>query len=217
MRALFFTLFAAVATAGAAGVLVYSDHAPRALRCLLPTLLALAGICVLQDAAPVAALLVLASALLMAPAMPLALRLRAAYPENWKTKITPGFQVFVGALLAAAFLNFAFRVHDFGAADAVIAVESVILLSALLLAIGAFGVLTCNNFFAILLSVVLMLAASGPAFVAFDGVHESDAGRLFAWLTWGFTFLFAGVGGALVGAFFKDRASIDIDNAELVE
>lgn len=116
MRALFFYLFAAVATAGAAGVLVYSDHAPRALRCLLPTLLALAGICVLLDATPGAALLVAAAALLMSPAMPLAVRLRTAYPEDWKTKITPGFQVFVGALLAAAFLNFAFRVHDLGGA-----------------------------------------------------------------------------------------------------
>lgn len=117
MRALFFYLFAAVATVGAAGVLVYSDHAPRALRCLLPTLLALAGICVLLDATPGAALLVAASALLMSPAMPLAVRLRAGERANWKTKITPGFQIFVGALLVAACANFAFRVHDFSAAN----------------------------------------------------------------------------------------------------
>lgn len=98
-----------------------------------------------------------------------------------------------------------------------IAAGHVIVLSALLLGIGAFGVLTRNNFFAALLSVVLMLTASGPLFVAFAGVHENDAGRLFAWVTWAFTFVFAGVGGALVSAFFKDRASIDIKNAELVE
>lgn len=97
-----------------------------------------------------------------------------------------------------------------------IATGHVILLSALLLGIGAFGVLTCNNFFAILLSVVLMLTASGPTFVAFAGLHENDAGRLFAWAIWIFTFVFAGVGGALVSAFFKDRASVDINNAELV-
>ena len=101
----------------------------------------------------------------------------------------------------------------------------VIGLSALLFAIGAFGVLVRRNLLVILMSIELMLAAVALAFVGFNrfwpGGHSGTEivaldGQVFAILISVVAAAEAAVGVAIIVAVLRARDSIDVDEMSLL-
>ncbi|RMG43570.1 MAG: NADH-quinone oxidoreductase subunit NuoK [Acidobacteria bacterium] len=97
-----------------------------------------------------------------------------------------------------------------------------LLLSALLLGIGAVGVLTRRNAIVILMSIELMLNAGNLALVAISRMLPGDGGagvvdgQVFAMFVLAIAAAEAAVGLAIVIALFRLRGSIDIDLARLL-
>lgn len=90
-----------------------------------------------------------------------------------------------------------------------------ILLSTLLFATGAFGVVARRNALIVLMSVELMLNGVNVAFVAFarfyPGSSLAPAGHIFVLLTMAVAAAEAAVGLAIVLAFFRNRKTTDTD------
>lgn len=105
-------------------------------------------------------------------------------------------------------------------------VENVIVLSAALFVIGMIGAFVRRSLLAILLSVQLMLAAAGLAFVAFDrmwagvvqaaGASPSPAGQVFVVMIWSVAAAQIALGLGIVVTLFRNRDSIDVEDASLL-
>ena len=97
-----------------------------------------------------------------------------------------------------------------------IPVEHVLALSALLFAIGVVGALTRRNLVVILMSTELMLNAANLAFVGFARLHADPAGQVFALLVVVVATAEVAVGLGIVLALFRNRESVDADEASLL-
>ncbi len=92
---------------------------------------------------------------------------------------------------------------------------SYVVLSALIFAIGAAGILTRNNPLVILLCLELMLNAGNLALVAFGRMHGQGDGAIFALMVMVVAACEVVVGLGLIVALFRRRVPIDVD--EMVE
>lgn len=93
-----------------------------------------------------------------------------------------------------------------------------LVVSALLFAIGVYGVLARRNAVCVLMAVELMLNAVNLDLVAFDAwLHDAfHAGQVFALFVVTVAAAEVGLGLAIVLAVFRDRADIAIDRARLL-
>lgn len=95
-----------------------------------------------------------------------------------------------------------------------------LLLSSLLFCIGIYGVIARRNAVLVLMSVELMLNAVNINLVAFQGIlfpGDADAtGHVFALFVITVAAAEVGVGLAIVLNMFRNRASIDVDDVDLM-
>lgn len=87
-----------------------------------------------------------------------------------------------------------------------------IILSAILFAIGALGVLVRRNPLIIFMSIELMLNSANLALVAFSSVLQSFTGQIFAFFVIAVAAAEVAIGLALIVQIFKSRRSINVDD-----
>ncbi len=95
--------------------------------------------------------------------------------------------------------------------------------AALLFSAGVYGVLSRRNAVLVLMSVELMLAAVTVNLVAFHGLVASEAGdpllsgQVFALFVMGIGAAEVGVGLAIVLLLYRNRATVNVDDADLMK
>ena len=90
-------------------------------------------------------------------------------------------------------------------------VDYYVILSAVLFAIGALGVLIRRNPLIIFMSIELMLNAGNLAFVAFSNTYKSFNGQIFVFFVIAVAAAEVAVGLALIVEIFKTKKNINID------
>jgi NADH:ubiquinone oxidoreductase subunit K len=90
-------------------------------------------------------------------------------------------------------------------------------LAAVLFCIGVYGVLARRNAVLVLASIELMLNAVNINFVAFGAYRHNIAGQVFALFVITIAAAEVGVGLAIVVLIFRNRASIALDEADLMK
>ena len=86
-----------------------------------------------------------------------------------------------------------------------------LMLSAVLFAMGVYGVLARKNGVLVLMSIELMLNAVNINLVAFGAFNNTVAGQTFALFVIAIAAAEVGVGLAIVLLIFRNRADIDLD------
>ncbi len=89
-----------------------------------------------------------------------------------------------------------------------------LLLSAVLFAIGVYGVIARRNAVLVLMSIELMLNAVNINLVAFGAFNNTVAGQTFALFVIAIAAAEVGVGLAIILLIFRNRASVDIDEID---
>lgn len=84
-------------------------------------------------------------------------------------------------------------------------------LSAILLAIGAVGVLVRKNLIVMFMSVELMLNAANLAFVAYTRYYLTMQGQVFVFLVMAVAAAEVAVGLSMVVAIFRSRHTVNVD------
>jgi NADH:ubiquinone oxidoreductase subunit K len=96
-----------------------------------------------------------------------------------------------------------------------------LLFAAVLFCIGVYGVLSRRNAVMVLMSVELMLAAVTINLVAFGAiapvVQREHAGQVFALFVLAIGAAEVGIGLAIVLLLYRNRASVNIDDADLMK
>ncbi len=98
--------------------------------------------------------------------------------------------------------------------------DNCLVLSAVLFAIGVFGVIARRNFLVILMSIEVMLNAVNLAFISFGRKHAAaggDAAQVFVLIVMAVAAAEAAVGLALLLAFFRNKQTVDSDEANLMK
>jgi len=95
--------------------------------------------------------------------------------------------------------------------------SSYLIVSAVLFSIGTIGVLTRKNAIVVFMCIELMLNAVNLTFVAFSHHLGNLDGQIFVFFIMTVAAAEAAVGLALFIAFFNNRESIDIDDANLMK
>ena len=95
--------------------------------------------------------------------------------------------------------------------------EAYILLSMVLFALGALGVLLRRNAIIVFMSVELMLNSANLALVAFSRLWGQADGQLFSFFVITVAASEVAVGLALIVAIFRTKQSINIDELHLME
>jgi len=90
-------------------------------------------------------------------------------------------------------------------------------LSAALFAIGVIGVLTRRNAIIIFMCVELMLNAVNLTFVAFASYFGDVTGHLFVFIVMTVAAAEAAVGLGIIIAIFRNRESLDVDEANILK
>ncbi|MBL8196172.1 MAG: NADH-quinone oxidoreductase subunit NuoK [Blastocatellia bacterium] len=90
-------------------------------------------------------------------------------------------------------------------------------LSAVLFTIGAVGVFVKRNVISIFMCIELMLNAVNLTLIAFSSYYREISGQLFVFIVMTVAAAEAGVGLALVIAVFRNRQSLDADDANLLK
>jgi NADH-quinone oxidoreductase subunit K len=90
-------------------------------------------------------------------------------------------------------------------------------LSAVLFTIGAVGVFVKRNIISIFMCIELMLNAVNLTLVAFSSFFKQVDGQLFVFIVMTVAAAEAGVGLALVIAVFRNRQSLDVDEANILK
>ncbi len=90
-------------------------------------------------------------------------------------------------------------------------------LSAVLFTIGALGVLGRRNALIIFMSIELMLNAANLAFVALARYHGDLDGQIFVFFVMTVAAAEVAVGLALIVAIFRTKASINIDEINILK
>ncbi|PKN15978.1 MAG: NADH-quinone oxidoreductase subunit NuoK [Deltaproteobacteria bacterium HGW-Deltaproteobacteria-23] len=98
-----------------------------------------------------------------------------------------------------------------------LSLNSYLILSALLFAIGTIGVLTRRNAIVIFMCVELMLNAVNLTFIAFSKYLGNLDGQIFVFFVMTVAAAEAAVGLALMIAFFKNRESIDVEDMNMMK
>ncbi|HSK54173.1 MAG TPA: NADH-quinone oxidoreductase subunit NuoK [Jiangellales bacterium] len=96
-------------------------------------------------------------------------------------------------------------------------VNAYVVLSSLLFAIGAVGVLTRRNALVAFMSVELMLNAANLAFVAFARMHGNLEGQIAAFFVMVVAAAEVVVGLAIIVTIFRTRRSASVDDASLLK
>jgi len=92
-----------------------------------------------------------------------------------------------------------------------------LVLSAVLFTLGAFGVLWNRGAITILMCVEIMLNATNLAFIAFARQFDSAEGQIYAFFIMTLAAAEAAVGLAIVIALFRLRESTDVDELNLMK
>jgi NADH-quinone oxidoreductase subunit K len=92
-----------------------------------------------------------------------------------------------------------------------------ILLSAVLFTIGAAGIFFKRNIITLMLCIELMLNAANLAFVAFASYFGQTTGQLFVFIVMTVAAAEAAVGLALVIAIFRNRETLNVDEANILK
>jgi len=98
-----------------------------------------------------------------------------------------------------------------------LSLNSYLILSAVLFAIGTIGVLTRRNAIVIFMCVELMLNAVNLTFIAFSKYLGNLDGQIFVLFVMTVAAAEAAVGLALMIAFFKNRESIDVEDMNMMK
>jgi NADH-quinone oxidoreductase subunit K len=98
-----------------------------------------------------------------------------------------------------------------------VSVNAYVVLSSLLFAIGAVGVLTRRNALVAFMSVELMLNAANLAFVAFARMHGNLEGQIAAFFVMVVAAAEVVVGLAIIVTIFRTRRSASVDDASLLK
>jgi NADH:ubiquinone oxidoreductase subunit K len=95
-----------------------------------------------------------------------------------------------------------------------------LILAAFLFCVGVYGLIARRNAVLVLMSVELMLNAVNINLVAFNNItHQGDplvSGQVFALFVIAIAAAEVGVGLAIVLNMFRNRASIDVDDVDLM-
>ena len=91
-------------------------------------------------------------------------------------------------------------------------VNQFLLLGAVLFSIGVFGVIARKNAVMLLMSVELILNSVNINLLAFDRIHESLDGNVFALYIIAVAAAEVGVGLAMVLLIYRNRKSISLDD-----
>jgi NADH-quinone oxidoreductase subunit K len=98
-----------------------------------------------------------------------------------------------------------------------IPVSYYLLLSAVLFAIGVFGVLIKRNIITIFMCLELMLNAVNLSFVAFARLFSLVDGQVFVFFVMAVAAAEAAVGLGIIVAFFRNRLTLNVDEADLMK
>lgn len=93
----------------------------------------------------------------------------------------------------------------------------VLVVSVVLFATGAAGVLTRKNALIVFMSIELMLNAVNLSFVGFAREHASMDGQVFALFVMAVAAAEAAVGLALVILLFRNRVTVSLDDLDLMK
>ena len=95
--------------------------------------------------------------------------------------------------------------------------NSYLIMSAILFAIGTIGVLTRKNAIVIFMCIEMMLNAANLSFVAFSRHLGNLDGQIFVFFIMTVAAAEAAVGLALIIAFYNNKESIDVDDVNLMK
>lgn len=95
--------------------------------------------------------------------------------------------------------------------------NSYLIVSAILFAIGSIGVLTRKNVIVMFMCIELMLNAVNLTFVAFSRYLGNLDGQIFVFFIMTVAAAEAAVGLALIIAFYNNKDSIDVDDVNLMK
>ena len=98
-----------------------------------------------------------------------------------------------------------------------VSLNSYLIFSAILFAIGTIGVLTRRNAIVIFMCVELMLNAVNLTFIAFSKFLGNLDGQVFVLFVMTVAAAEAAVGLALMIAFYKNRESIDVEDMNMMK
>ncbi len=90
-------------------------------------------------------------------------------------------------------------------------------LSAILFAMGTYGVLTRRNAIVIFMCIELMLNSVNLTFISLSSHLQSMDGQIFVFFVMTVAAAEAAVGLALMIAFYRNRDSIDVDDINLMK
>jgi NADH:ubiquinone oxidoreductase subunit K len=93
----------------------------------------------------------------------------------------------------------------------------VLMFSALLFSAGVYGVLARRNAVMVLMAIELMLNAVNVNFVAFSSSLQQMGGQVFALFVIAVAAAEVGIGLAIVILLFRTRASINVDEVNLLK
>jgi len=92
-----------------------------------------------------------------------------------------------------------------------------LVLSILLFGIGLLGVLTRRNVIVLFMCIEIMLNAANLAFIAFSRALEKIDGQIFVFFIMTVAAAEAAVGLAIIVTLFRTRATLDVDQADLMK
>ena len=95
--------------------------------------------------------------------------------------------------------------------------QHLLVLSAVLFAMGVFGVLWNRGAITILMCVELMLNAGNLAFITFSRMYDHAEGQIYTFFIMTLAAAEAAVGLAIVIALFRLRESTDVDELNLMK
>lgn len=98
-----------------------------------------------------------------------------------------------------------------------ITIHHYLIVSGLLFAIGAFGVLSRRNIMMILLSVEIMLSAANLSFVAFSAARADLGGQVISLLVIAIAASEVAVGLAIAVLMFRNRGTTDPNEMSLMK
>ncbi len=92
-----------------------------------------------------------------------------------------------------------------------------LIVSAILFAIGAFGVITRRNIITILLSIELMLNAANLSFITFSHVWNNLGGQVITLFVIAIAASEVAIGLAIAVLLFRNRGTLDPNQANLMK
>jgi NADH-quinone oxidoreductase subunit K len=95
--------------------------------------------------------------------------------------------------------------------------QHLLILSAVLFALGVFGVLWNRGAISILMCIEIMLNAGNLAFISFSRQFDHAEGQIYAFFVMTLAAAEAAVGLAIVIALFRLRESTDVDELNLMK